>query len=182
LLFLGSALTFLFLVLRGLNAYGNPGAGVAASSPGEWHPLAAISMTIVYFLDVEKYPPSLQFLLMTIGPSLLLLCCLDRFGDKPFIKRLTNPLLVFGRVPMFFYILHLYVIHLLAIAVAYIFRQSADWLWHGSFWMNNTPEGYGHGLSFVYMMWLFAVGMLYFPCRWFAKLKRRRKDWWLGYF
>ena len=60
-------------------------------------------------------------------------------------KKLSSPLLVFGHVPMFFYILHLYVIHLLAIAVAYIFRQPVEWLWHGSFWMNNTPEGYGHG-------------------------------------
>jgi len=181
LLVLGSALTLLFLVLRGLNAYGNPQARIAASSPGEWHPLPTISMTIVYFLDTEKYPPSLQFLLMTIGPSLLLLSRLDCSGHDPFIKKLTDPFLVFGQVPMFFYILHLYVIHVLAIAMAYIFHQSADWLWHGSFWMNNTPEGYGHGLSFIYMMWLLTVGMLYFPCRWFARLKQRRKDWWLSY-
>jgi uncharacterized membrane protein len=181
LLFLGSTLTLAFVVLRGLNAYGNPAASVAASSPGPWHPLPVISMTIVYFLDVEKYPPSLQFLLMTIGPSLLLLSWLDRSGQEPFIKKLTNPFLVFGRVPMFFYILHLYVIHLLAIAMAYIFRQPVDWLWHGSFWMNNTPEGYGHGLSFIYMIWLLTVAMLYFPCCWFAKLKQRRKGWWLSY-
>jgi uncharacterized membrane protein len=136
---------------------------------------------LFYFLDTEKYPPSLQFLLMTIGPSLLLLSWLDRFGQQPLIKKLTNPFLVFGRVPMFFYILHLYVIHLLAIAMAYIFRQPVDWLWHGSFWMNNTPENYGHGLSFIYMMWLLTVAMLYFPCWWFAKLKQTRKDWWLSY-
>jgi hypothetical protein len=74
LLFLGSVLTLVIIVLRGLNAYGNPAAGVAASSPGRWHRLPAMSMTIVDFLDVEKYPPSLQFLLMTVGPSLLLLC------------------------------------------------------------------------------------------------------------
>jgi uncharacterized membrane protein len=181
LLLLGSALTLAFVVLRGLNAYGNPIAGVAASSPGEWHPLAAIPMTIVYFLDVEKYPPSLQFLLMTVGPSLLLLWCLDRFGHKPFTKRLTDPLLIFGRVPMFFYILHLYVIHLLAIGAAYIFRQPVNWLWHGTFWMNSIPDNYGYNLSFVYVMWLTAVVMLYFPCRWFADLKQRRKDWWLSY-
>jgi uncharacterized membrane protein len=181
LLFLGSTLTLAFVVLRGLNAYGNPAASVAASSPGQWHRLPTTSMTMVYFLDVEKYPPSLQFLLMTIGPSLLLLSWLDRSGQEPFIKKLTNPFLVFGRVPMFFYILHLYVIHLLAIAMAYIFRQPVDWLWHGSFWMNNTPEGYGHGLFFIYMMWLLTVGMLYFPCCWFAKLKQRRKNWWLSY-
>jgi hypothetical protein len=82
---------------------------------------------------------------------------------------------------MFFYILHLYVIHLLAIVMAYIFRQPVNWLWHGSFWMNNTPEGYGHGLFFIYAMWLLTIGMLYFPCLWFAELKQERKDWWLSY-
>ncbi|MGO9403436.1 MAG: DUF1624 domain-containing protein [Terriglobales bacterium] len=181
LLYLGSTLTLAFVVLRGFNAYGNPTGGVAASTPGEWHLLPATSMTIVYFLDVEKYPPSLQFLLMTVGPSLLLLWWLDRFGHKPFTWKLTNPLLIFGRVPMFFYILHLYVIHLLAIGAAYIFRQPVNWLWHGTFWMNRIPDDYGHNLPFVYVIWLMAVVMLYFPCRWFADLKQRRKDWWLSY-
>jgi uncharacterized membrane protein len=181
LFLLGSALTLAFIVLRGFNAYGNPTAGMAASSPGEWHQLPTLSMTIVYFLDVEKYPPSLQFLLMTVGPSLLLLSWIDRFGDKPFIESLTGPLVIFGRVPLFFYVLHLYVIHLLAITMAYIFRQPVGWLWHGSFWMNHTPHDYGHSLSFTYLMWLLTVGMLYLPCRWFAKLKQRRKDWWLSY-
>ena len=153
---LGSALTLAFVVLRGFNAYGNPAAGVAASTPGAWHALPATSMTIIYFLDVEKYPPSLQFLLMTIGPSLLLLWWLDRFEDKPLLKKLTDPLLIFGRVPMFFYILHLYVIHLLAIGAAYIFHQPVNWLWHGTFWMNSIPDDYGHNLSFVYVMWLMA--------------------------
>ena len=138
-------------------------------------------MTIVYFLDVEKYPPSLQFLLMTIGPSILLLWWLDRTAEKPLIKKFTDPLLIFGRVPMFFYILHLYVIHLLAIITAYLFRQPVDWLWHGTFWMNRTPGGYGHGLPFVYLMWFVVVAILYFPCRWFAGLKQRRKNWWLSY-
>jgi uncharacterized membrane protein len=104
LLYLGSALTLAFIVPRGLNAYGNPTFGVAASSPGEWRVLP------------------------------------------------TTSILVFGRVPMFFYVLHLYTIHLLAVATAYIFRQPVDWLWHGSFWMNRTPEGYGHSLAFVYVM------------------------------
>jgi hypothetical protein len=118
---------------------------------------------------------------MTVGPSLLLLWWLERFGHNPIVKKLTGPIPVFGRVPMFFYILHLYTIHLLGIAVAYIFRQPVDWLWHGGFWMNPTPDGYGHSLSFVYTMWTLVVGALYFPCRWFAEVKQRRKDWWLSY-
>jgi uncharacterized membrane protein len=178
---LGGALTMAFVVLRGLNAYGNPPAGVAASSPGAWHALPSFAMTVVYFLDVEKYPPSLQFLLMTIGPSLILLALLDRFGTNEMLKTLAKPLLIFGRVPLFFYILHLYVIHLLAIAGAYITHQPVTWLWHGSFWMNRIPEGYGHGLLVVYGMWLLAVIVLYAPCIWFYRLKMRRKDWWLSY-
>jgi uncharacterized membrane protein len=180
-LWFGSALTLAFLVLRGLNAYGNPAAGVAASAPGAWHVLPTTAMTIVYFLDVEKYPPSLQYVLMTIGPSLLLIWWLDRFGDERFVQKLTAPVLVFGRVPLFFYILHLYVIHFLAIATAYVSRQPVNWLWHGTFWMNQTPDGYGHGLLVVYAMWLLTVVVLYWPCRWFADVKRQRKVWWLKY-
>lgn len=178
---LGTAMTLAFVVLRGLNAYGNPPAGVAASTPGAWHPLPSFAMTIVYFLDVEKYPPSLQFLLMTIGPSLMLLALLDRFGANITLQNLAKPLLIFGRVPLFFYVLHLYVIHLLAIAAAYATHQPVAWLWHGGFWMNHIPDGYGHGLPFMYAVWFLAVLILYAPCAWFYRLKTRRRDWWLSY-
>jgi predicted acyltransferase len=143
--------------------------------------LSSLAMTMVYFLDVEKYPPSLQFLLMTIGPSLILLALFDRLDGRVVFDKLTKPLLIFGRVPLFFYILHLYVIHLLAIAAAYAFHQPVAWLWHGSFWMNQVPDGYGHGLAFMYAIWFAAVCILYFPCRWFAAVKARRKSWWLSY-
>jgi uncharacterized membrane protein len=181
ILALGLVLTLAFVVLRGLNTYGNPAAGVAASSPGEWHPLASLSMSIVYFLDVEKYPPSLQFLLMTIGPSLVLLSFFDRVSEHSTFGRMLNPLLVFGRVPLFFYVLHLFLIHLLAIAAAYILDQPVSWLWHGAFWRNQTPADYGHNLPFIYAIWILAVAILYFPCRWFANLKARRRTWWLSY-
>lgn len=177
----GALMTFAFLVLRFFNLYGNPAAGIAASTPGEWHRLPSFAMTLVYFLDVEKYPPSLQFLLMTIGPSLLLLGLLDRVSEYSDFGKLLKPLLVFGRVPLFFYVLHLYLIHLLAIAAAYLFHQPVDWLWHGGFFMNQTPDGYGHSLPFVYAMWALAVVLLYFPCRWFADLKARKRSWWLSY-
>jgi uncharacterized membrane protein len=178
---IGATLTACFIVLRAFNIYGNPPAGVAASTPGAWHPLPSLAMTIVSFLDVEKYPPSLQFLLMTIGPSLMLLSFLDRVSAYSPLGRMLKPLLVFGRVPLFFYILHLYVIHLLAIAAAYVFRQPVAWLWHGSFWMNQIPEGYGHGLPFIYAMWALVLVILYFPCSSFADLKQRKRTWWLSY-
>jgi predicted acyltransferase len=163
------------------NAYGNPTAGVARSSPGEWHPQATVAMTVVSFLDVEKYPASLQFLLMTIGPSLILLALLDRISPGSAMERLLHPLLVFGRVPLFFYIAHLYLIHLLAVILAAVFHQPVRWLLHGAFWMNPLPDGYGHGLGMIYAVWITAVAMLYFPCAWFADLKQRRKLWWLSY-
>jgi uncharacterized membrane protein len=173
---LGLGLTLAFVVLRATNLYGNPPAGLGGVSQGDWHPQPTLDKTLILFLDVEKYPPSLQFLLMTIGPSLLLLAALDRDGAPPG----SSALLIFGRVPMFFYILHLYLIHWLAVLVAVLTRQPVRWLFHGAIF-TDTPQGYGHGLAFVYVMWLTVVVILYFPCRWFAGLKQRRKDWWLSY-
>jgi uncharacterized membrane protein len=173
---LGMVLTLAFILLRVTNLYGNPPAGLGGVSQGDWHIQPTVEKTIILFLDVEKYPPSLQFLLMTMGPSLLLLAWLERSN----LPRWTSVLVTFGRVPLFFYVLHLYLIHLLAIAVAPLFHQPVDWLFHGAIF-GDTPDNYGHGLPFVYLMWLIVIAILYFPCRWFAALKQRRKDWWLSY-
>jgi len=81
---------------------------------------------------------------------------------------------------MFFYILHLYVIHLLAVMVAAWRREPVGWLFHGAIF-GDTPPGYGYNLPFVYLMWTAAVVILYLPCRWFAELKKQRSDWWLSY-
>jgi len=177
----GCAATALFLVLRGLNAYGNPSSAIAATSPGAWHPQASLAMTVVSFLNLEKYPASLQFLLMTIGPSLILLSYLDRVPAGSFAEKLLQPLLIFGRVPLFFYVLHLYLIHGLAVVLALAFHQPVEWLFHGAFWMNRLPQGYGHGLAMIYAIWMVAVALLYYPCAWFAGLKQRRRSWWLSY-
>jgi hypothetical protein len=61
------------------------------------------------------------------------------------------------------------------------FRQPAAWLFHGAFFGRGAPDGYGHNLPFIYLMWITALVILYFPCRWYAGLKQRRKDWWLSY-
>jgi uncharacterized membrane protein len=173
---LGLGLTIAFVGLRATNVYGNPPMGRGGVSQGDWHLQATLDKTLILFFDVEKYPPSLQFLLMTIGPSLLLLAALDHEGRRG----ATSVLLIFGRVPMFFYVLHLYLIHSLAVLVAVLSRQPAHWLFHGAIF-SDTPSGYGHGLPFVYLMWFTVLGILYFPCRWFADLKQRRKEWWLSY-
>jgi uncharacterized membrane protein len=177
---LGLILTLGFILLRSTNLYGNPPAGLGGVSQGDWQVQPTIEKTVILFLDVEKYPPSLQFLLMTLGPSFLLLAWLERQSANP-RAALHSVLLIFGRVPMFYYILHLYLIHAMAFVVALLFHQPANWLLHGGFWTNNTPAEYGHNLPFIYLMWLTAVVILYYPCRWWAGLKQRRKDWWLSY-
>jgi hypothetical protein len=148
---------------------------------GDWHVQATVEKSVILFLDVEKYPPSLQFLLMTLGPSLLLLAWLDKKLDgKPSVSPVLSPLLTFGRVPMFFYILHLYLIHSLAVLVAVLLQQPVGWLWYGGF-IFGAPDGWGFNLPFIYLVWITAVVILYFPCRWYEWVKQRRKDWWLSY-
>ncbi|MGA8430174.1 MAG: heparan-alpha-glucosaminide N-acetyltransferase domain-containing protein [Candidatus Sulfotelmatobacter sp.] len=179
---LGLVLTVAFVLLRLTNVYGNPPVGQGGVSQGDWHVQPTLEKTAILFLDVEKYPPSLQFLLMTLGPSLLLLAWLDKWTSQHSTTSwLTSALLIFGRVPMFYYILHLYLIHALAVVVAMLFHQPYGWLVHGGFFLNDIPDGYGHDLPFIYLIWISAVVVLYFPCRWWVGLKQRRKDWWLSY-
>jgi uncharacterized membrane protein len=173
---LGLGMIALFVVLRLTNLYGNPPAGLGGVSQGDFHFQPTLAKTLILFLDVEKYPPSLQFLLMTIAPSLLLLAWLDRET----VPRGLSTLWTFGRVPMFFYVLHLYVIHSLAILVSALRGQPLHWLLHGGIFADAPPR-YGYELPFVYLMWITALLLLYLPCRWFAELKRRQKDWWLSY-
>jgi uncharacterized membrane protein len=181
---IGLVMSFAFCILRVTNLYGNPSVALGGVSQGDWHIQPTFEKTLILFLDVEKYPASLQFLLMTLGPSILLLAWLDNGdGGARYHRRaglLKNALPVFGRVPMFFYILHLYLIHVLAILVAILFGQPVTWLFHGAVFA-DTPSGYGHGLLFIYVIWMITVAILYLPCRWWAELKERRSDWWLSY-
>src|SRR5262249_21638473 len=152
-----------------------PPVGLGGVSQGPWHVQATVEKTVILFFDVEKYPPSLQFLLMTLGPSLLLLAWLDRRLDQGEGKpaSVLSPLLTFGRVPMFYYILHLYLIHLLAVATAAALHQPLGWLLHGGF-IFGAPDSWGFGLPYIYLMWATAVVVLYFPCRWYEGVKQRR--------
>jgi uncharacterized membrane protein len=181
---IGLGLTVAFVVLRLTNLYGNPPVGLGGVSQGPWHVQPTVEKTVILFFDVEKYPPSLQFLLMTLGPSLLLLAWLDKKLDqkdgRQSISTALSPLLTFGRVPMFFYVVHLYLIHSLAVLVAVLFHQPVAWLFQGGF-LFGAPDSWGFNLPFVYLMWITAVVILYFPCRWYEGVKQRRKDWWLSY-
>jgi uncharacterized membrane protein len=173
---LGVAASLAFILLRAAHGYGNPPQGLGGVSQGDWHPQATVGKTVILFLDVEKYPPSLQYLLMTLGPSLLLLALLE--SER--IQRGMAFLSVYGRVPLFFYVLHLYLIHWLAVLLALTTGQPVRWLFHGAVF-TDTPNGYGYCLIVVYLMWVVVAIIMYFPCRWFVALKSRRKNWWLAY-
>jgi uncharacterized membrane protein len=181
ILTIGISATVLFFVLRAINFYGNGTAGLPFGYPrstGPWTVQPSFSLTLISFFNTLKYPPSLQYLLMTLGPSLTLLGLLDGARAE---RGLSRVLLVFGRVPLFYYVLHLYVIHIIAIVVSLAWHQP---VWHGTVIADfaQRPLGYGHGLPFVYAIWLLVVAILYAPCRWFMELRSRHRDWtWLSY-
>ena len=174
LLAAGAGALVVFGLLRATNAYGNPGAGVAHSTPGDWHVMPTLSKSVILFLDVEKYPPSLQYLLMTLGAILILLAV----GGEKFWGVFGRILVTYGRVPLFFYTLHLYLIHLAAGLLGYLSHQPVSWLFHGGFFLNYPPDDapYGHGLGVVCAMWAGVVVLLYWPCAWFAGVKRKHPD------
>ena len=178
---IGISATLLFFVLRALNLYGNGIAGLPFGYPrsaGPWSVQSTLSLTVVSFFNTLKYPPSLDYLLMTLGPSMILLGLLD--GAKA-ERGLSRIFMVFGRVPLFYYVLHIYLIHLIAIVVALAFHQP---IWHGTVIADfaQRPSGYGHGLPFIYAMWILAVAILYAPCRRFMEFRSRHRDWaWLSY-
>jgi uncharacterized membrane protein len=164
LLGLGLGLTAAFLLLRAVNVYGDP---------APWSLQASSGRTVLSFLNTTKYPPSLLFLLMTLGPAIALL---------PLFERLRGPfaraVLVYGRVPLFFYVLHLFLIHALALLVGTLAGFDPRsflrvWLF--------LPEAWGYGLPVVYLVWAGVVLALYPACRWFAGVKARRREAWLSY-
>ena len=175
LIWAGMGALAIFAILRATNVYGNPGAELARSTPGDWHVMPTLSKTIILFFDVEKYPPSLQYLLMTLGPIFILLA----IGGARFWGGFGRVMDTYGRVPLFFYILHLYVIHLAAGLLGFLTHQPVAWLFHGGFFLNYPPEGaspYGHGLGVVCAMWVAVIVLLYCPCAWFARVKKRHPD------
>jgi uncharacterized membrane protein len=179
---LGLATTVLFFVLRAINLYGNGTACLPFGYPvsaGPWHIQPTHTLTIISFFNTLKYPPSLDYLLMTLGPSLMALAWFEGMKGG---RGLSRFFLIYGRVPMFYYLLHIYLIHAMAVLAAWIFHQPASWLWHGAFVSSSAPEGYGHGLPFIYAVWITAVLILYYPCRWFMEYKRQHRDKnWLSY-
>ncbi len=160
----GIAATIGFVLLRLSNTYGNP---------FPWSAQRNALMTVASFLNTNKYPPSLLYLLMTLGPALIALSVFDNARGK-----LVDVITVYGKVPFFYYVTHIFVIHILSAALAQ--SQGGQWqflsLDTGSF-----PKWYGVSLPGVYLLWAIVVLLLYIPCRWFAELKARKKSAWLSY-
>ena len=170
LIFLGLSLIAAFVALRYTNAYGDRRPWVSLSNSfyetGD-------NLTVFSWLNCWKYPPSLLYLLMTLGPSLMLLGLFEFLPDKPF-----RWLSYFGQVPMFFYILHIYLIHGVAAGVAY-FRFGLP-IWDLKTFNESKPK-MGYDLWVVYAVWIGVLLTLYLPCRWYAGVKARNKSAWLSY-
>ncbi len=166
---IGISSIVLFFILRVTSVYGNPMA---------WHPFDTFSEDVISFLNPAKYPPSLDYLLMTLGGLFLFLANSEKLKG-----RIVNFFSVYGRVPFFYYILHLYIIHLLAM----LFAQLSGFGWHLFIlpaWIGFVPamKGYGFSLWVVYLVWIGIVVLLYPLCKWFDAYKQGHKEkWWLSY-
>lgn len=173
----------LFVVLRATNFYGNPVPPATLVSPGDFHRQATLEKTIILFFDPEKYPPSLQFLLMTLGPGLLALAFLERIDlrARGLLSALAVRITVFGRVPFFYYVLHILAAHLLTVPVALLLGQPWDARLIGGPVLSSPPPGYGLNLTGIYVVWMLVNLLLYFPCRSFARYKQTHRQRWLTY-
>lgn len=167
---MGLALIFLFIILRSVNVYGDP---------VDWSSQRNFFYSFLSFINVNKYPPSLLYMCMTIGPALLFLSFIE-----PIKNKVTDVLRIYGRVALFYYLLHLYLIHVLCMI---------DYALRGNNLLNayNQPltspfyfvsAGVGYSLPIVYAIWIFVVALLYPLCKWYDQYKTSHKEqWWLSY-
>jgi uncharacterized membrane protein len=161
---LGAASLTTFVLLRMTNVYGDP---------NDWSLQSTTLHTLLSFIHVQKYPPSLLYLLLTLGCALVALAAFESARG-----RFVEVLRTFGRVPLFFYILHIALAHLAAGVIALAMGYGTALL---SDDIMRLPQDWGFSLPVVYLAWLLALATLYPACRWFAAVKRRRDDWWLSY-
>jgi uncharacterized membrane protein len=169
LLTIGSVATALFVLIRAVDLYGDP---------SKWSRQKNAVFTVLSFINTTKYPPSLLFLLMTLGPAIAALAWFE-LSNRGAISRFF---VTFGRVPLFFYLLQWPTAHLISVLLHWAFGKPVAWLFKspiGNF--ENPPKGNGFNLAVVYACWMAGVLLLYPLCKWFAGVKARRRDWWLSY-
>jgi uncharacterized membrane protein len=168
LLYRASALLFImFLVFRYFNLYGDP---------APWSHQKTVALSIVSFLNVTKYPCSLDYLCMTLGAGFFFLAIFEKTGNS-----MTRLFSIYGSVPFFYYVLHFMLVRIFNIAVFFIsgFKASDIPARPGDF--SFHPEAFGFPLWGVYLVWLAVISTLYLPCRWFSDYKKNHKGWWLSY-
>jgi uncharacterized membrane protein len=167
---LGLGLTGAFVALRAINIYGDP---------FRWSPQKSAVFTLLSFLNTNKYPPSLLYLLMTLGPAMLFLRAVE--GG---VARWLRPALIVGKVPMFYYLLHIPLIHIIAVIVCDARYGQAHWMFESpsiEYFPFTRPPGWGYSLPVVYLIWAFVVVALYPLCKWYAGLRQRSSNPWLSY-
>ncbi len=168
---LGGVMILAFALLRTLNTYGDP---------SHWKVQKSMVMTALSYMNCTKQPASLDFLLMTLGPALILLALYDRIGISE-----SNPLLTYGRVPLFYFVVHFFLIHLIQLAATWFRYGSTPFLFLPPPSVQGPramfPPGFGYPLWVAWLVWVFVVLAMYPACRWFSKRKAQRRDWWLSY-
>jgi len=168
---IGPAIIAAFLLLRLTNLYGDM---------SKWSTQPTALYTFMSFLNVTKYPPSLLYILMTLGPAITFLGIWTRPHGK-----LAQPFITFGRVPLFYYVLHLFLLHAMAATYSYVMFGTAAWLFQIPVSLDAMggpqPKGYGVDLPMVYVFWVTAVLILYPFSKWFAEYKRTHSQTWLSY-
>ena len=179
LLLIGGISTLLFIVVRAIDKYGEPFPWVRQKN---------VVFTILSFINTTKYPPSLDYLLMTLGPAIIALAFFEsgrnliQASARSVGSIVRNFFVTFGRVPLFFYVLQWCTAHTIAIVLHVAFGKPVHWLFQTPVdWFTNPPKGNGFSLIVVYLCWISGVLLLYPLCKWFAGVKARRRDWWLSY-
>lgn len=170
LLIIGGSATALFILIRFINVYGDP---------VPWNVQSSALYTFLSFIKVNKYPPSLLYILLTLGPSILFLAFTENLRNN--VSKIIS---VYGRVPMFYYLLHILLIHLLAMLAAGLFTDYGwtVWILNQPLWFAEELKGYGFSLGIVYLVWLIVVVSLYPLCKWYDQYKINHKQkWWLSY-
>jgi len=170
LLKIGFGSVILFFIIRAINVYGNI---------FPWTTQSTTTFSFLSFMNVSKYPPSLDYMLITEGIGLIFLAYTENISN-----RVSKIISVYGRVPMFYYLLHLYLIHILSVFGAVYLGYNWSFMTGFQDWLTNLPrmKGYGFNLGIVYLVWIFVVVALYPLCKWYDRYKTVHKEkWWLSY-
>jgi uncharacterized membrane protein len=194
---IGLAMLAAFLLLRGFDVYGDPSihaasaaevvrstapsaAAAEATARVTWHSQPTATATVMKFMDVQKYPPSLLYVLATLGVVFVLYAWIARASGV--VRRV---LLTFGAVPFFLYVMHVYLVHALAALASWIAGQNVAGFFGGYLVKVFTKPalftGVGFPLGGVYALWLLALVLLYPACAWWGRVKQRRREWWMSY-